>query len=39
MTPVTARGSGFDGLVDLLKAARHGAGKNVYFITFHYENE
>jgi hypothetical protein len=34
-----ARRSGFDGLVDLLKVARHGAGRNVYFITFHYVGE
>ncbi|MEA3002137.1 MAG: hypothetical protein QOH81_925 [Sphingomonadales bacterium] len=34
-----ARRSGFDGLVDLLKTARHGAGRNVYFITFHYVGE
>jgi hypothetical protein len=31
-----ARRSGFEGVVDLLKVARHGAGRNVYFITFHY---
>jgi hypothetical protein len=34
-----ARRSGFDGIVDLLKTARHGAGTNVYFITFHYVGE
>ncbi len=32
-----ARDSGFDGLVDLLKVAQHGGGRNVYFITFHFE--
>jgi hypothetical protein len=31
-----ARRSGFEGVVDLLKVARHGAGRNAYFITFHY---
>ncbi|MDB5672691.1 MAG: hypothetical protein JWO25_3650 [Alphaproteobacteria bacterium] len=31
-----ARRSGFDGVVDLLKVAQHGSGRNVYFITFHY---
>jgi hypothetical protein len=32
-----ARRSGFDGVVDLLKVARHGSGRNVYYIRFHYE--
>jgi hypothetical protein len=31
-----ARRSGFEGVVDLLKVARHGSGRIVYFITFHY---
>ena len=31
-----ARRSGFDGVVDLLKVAQHGSGRNVYYITFHY---
>ena len=31
-----ARSAGFDGLVDMLKVAQHGSGRNVYFITFHY---
>ena len=31
-----ARASGFNGVVDLLKTARHGSGRNVYLITFHY---
>jgi hypothetical protein len=39
VTPEMARRSGFEGLVDLLKVARHGAGRNVYFITFHYESD
>ena len=34
-----ARRSRFDGVVDLLKVAQHGAGRNVYFITFHYVGE
>ena len=34
-----ARRSGFDGLVDLLKVAQHGTGRNVYFITFHYSDD
>jgi hypothetical protein len=28
--------SGFLGVVDLLKVARHGPGQNVYFIEFHF---
>jgi hypothetical protein len=31
-----ARRSGFEGVVDLLKIAQHGAGRNVYLIIFHY---
>ena len=31
-----ARRSGFDGIVDLLKVARHGAGNHIYWIRFHY---
>jgi hypothetical protein len=31
-----ARRSGFDGVVDLLKTARHGSGTNVYLVDFHY---
>ena len=31
-----ARRSGFLGLVDLLKTARHGSGSNVYLVTFPY---
>jgi len=34
-----ARRSGFDGVVDLLKTARHGSGRKVYFITFHYTGD
>jgi hypothetical protein len=28
--------SGFQGVVDLLKTARHGSGDNVYLVEFHY---
>ena len=31
-----ARESGFDGVEDLLRIARHGRGENVYLIRFHY---
>ena len=31
-----ARRSGFRGVVDLLKTAQHGAGRNVYLVEFHY---
>lgn len=36
ITPAMARASGFEGVVDLLKVAKHGAGQNVYLITFKY---
>jgi hypothetical protein len=39
VTGEMARDSGFDGLVDLLKTAKHGSGTNVYFIAFHYVEE
>jgi hypothetical protein len=39
ITGEMARRSGFDGIVDLLKTARHGSGRKVYFIAFHYEGE
>jgi len=38
ITPKMARDSGFDGLVDLLKTAKHGHGEKVYFITFEYRD-
>ena len=31
-----ARESGFLGLIDLLKVAKHGKGDNVYLVRFHY---
>jgi hypothetical protein len=36
ITPDLARASGFKGVVDLLKVAKHGPGENVYLIRFHY---
>ena len=36
ITPELARESGFKGVVDLLKIAKHGRGQNVYLIRFHY---
>lgn len=36
ITPRLARESGFDGVVDLLKVAKHGRGENVYLIRFSY---
>jgi hypothetical protein len=36
ITPKLARECGFEGVVDLLKTAQHGAGTNVYLIDFHY---
>lgn len=34
ITPAMARASGFEGVVDLLKVAKHGRGQNVFLITF-----
>ena len=34
-TPELARESGFSGVVDLLKIAKHGSGINVYLVRFH----
>jgi hypothetical protein len=36
ITPGLARESGFLGVVDLLKVANHGRGRNIYLIRFHY---
>jgi hypothetical protein len=36
ITPHLARESGFLGLLDLLKVAKHGKGDNIYLIRFHY---
>jgi hypothetical protein len=38
ITPALARRSGFAGVVDLLKIAKHGPGENVYLVEFHYED-
>lgn len=38
ITPALARRSGFAGVVDLLKIAKHGVGENVYLVEFHYED-
>lgn len=36
ITPELAKRSGFSGVVELLKVAKHGAGENVYLIEFDY---
>ena len=36
ITPELARESGFLGVIDLLKVAKHGKGENIYLIRFHY---
>src|SRR6266851_5659953 len=36
ITPALARESGFLGLIDLLKVAKHGKGENIYLVRFHY---
>ena len=36
ITPQLARESGFLGLIDLLKVAKHGRGENIYLVRFHY---
>lgn len=36
ITPQLARASGFLGILDLLKVAKHGPGENIYLIHFHY---
>ena len=36
ITPELARESGFLGVVDLLKIAKHGKGERIYLIRFHY---
>jgi hypothetical protein len=37
ITPGLAKETGFMGVVDLLKTAKHGRGENVYLVDFHYE--
>jgi hypothetical protein len=36
ITPQLARVSGFLGVVDLLKIAKHGRGEKIFLIRFHY---
>jgi len=36
ITPQIARESGFLGVLDLLKVAKHGKGDNIYLVRFHY---
>src|SRR5271154_4101777 len=36
ITPELARESGFLGVLDLLKIAKHGRGENIYLVRFHY---
>ena len=36
ITPALARRSGFQGVVDLLKVAKHGSGQRVFLIEFEY---
>jgi hypothetical protein len=36
ITPQLARESGFEGVIDLLKVAKHGKGEYVYLVRFHY---
>jgi hypothetical protein len=36
ITPDLARASGFLGVLDLLKVAKHGKGEKIYLVRFHY---
>jgi hypothetical protein len=36
ITPQLARASGFLGVLDLLKVAKHGRGEKIYLVRFHY---
>jgi hypothetical protein len=36
ITPQLARATGFLGVLDLLKVAKHGRGETIYLIRFHY---
>jgi hypothetical protein len=36
VTPELAKESGFLGVLDLLKTAKHGKGENIYLVRFHY---
>lgn len=37
VTPALAKRSGFRGVIDLLKTAKHGHGERVFLVEFHYE--
>jgi len=39
VTPELARASGFAGVVDLLKVAKHGPGRRVFVIDFRYQKK
>ena len=39
ITPELARRSGFAGVVDLLKTAKHGSGRRVFLVEFRYEKK
>jgi hypothetical protein len=39
VTPALARRSGFEGMVDLLKIAKHGPGERVFLVEFRYLEE
>jgi len=39
ITPELARESGFLGVLDLLKVAKHGKGEKIYLVRFHYEKK
>ncbi len=39
ITPALARRSGFAGVVDLLKVAKHGPGEKVYLVEFEYRGD
>jgi hypothetical protein len=36
ITPQLARASGFLGVLDLLRVAKHGSGDHIYLVRFHY---
>src|SRR5277367_5944421 len=36
ITPELARASGFLGVLDLMKVAKHGRGEKIYLVRFHY---
>ena len=36
ITPELARASGFLGVLDLLKTAKHGSGERIFLVRFHY---